>query len=108
MRSLLDINVLISLLDPDHSHHDRAQAWWKDNRAAGWASCPISENGFVRVMSNPNYPVEIRFAPGQLIKDLRDFATTSDHEFWADDISLLDDTLFDSNRILGPRQLTDI
>lgn len=108
IRSLLDINVLISLLDPDHSHHDRAQDWWKDNRNAGWASCPISENGFVRVMSNPSYPAEIRFTPAQLIKDLWDFASTSNHEFWADDISLLDDKLFKSNRIIGPKQLTDL
>ncbi|MEO6655862.1 MAG: TA system VapC family ribonuclease toxin [Pyrinomonadaceae bacterium] len=108
MRSLLDINVLISLLDPDHSHHERAQDWWRDNRNAGWASCPISENGFIRIMSNPSYPAEVHFSPAKAIVDLYDFVSMSDHEFWADNISMLDDKVFESKRILGSRQLTDI
>lgn len=108
MRSLLDVNVLIALLDPDHPHHDRAQVWWKANRKDGWASCPISENGFVRVMSNPKYPADVPLTPLGLIADLRDFVQMGDHEFWADDISLLDSSLFATNRIIGPRQITDV
>ena len=108
MRSLLDINVLIALLDPDHSNHPRAQDWWKVNRTPGWASCPLTENGFVRILSNPKYPADIPAAPGQRITDLRDFVSMGNHEFWPDDISILDDTLFDATRVMGPRQLTDL
>ncbi len=56
MRSLLDVNVLIALLDPDHIHHAAARTWLRTNGAGGWASCPITQNGCVRIMSLPNYP----------------------------------------------------
>jgi len=108
MRSLFDVNFLIALTDPDHANHPRAQSWWKINRHCGWASCPLTENGFVRVMSNPKYPTESSFIPRQLISDLLDFVLLGEHEFWHDDISLLDSSIFDSSRIVGPRQITDI
>ena len=56
MRALLDVNVLIALLDVDHVHHVQARTWLNANVRAGWASCPITQNGCVRVMSQPNYP----------------------------------------------------
>ena len=108
MRALFDVNVLIALLDPDHPHHLRAQAWWKANRHAGWATCPLSENGFVRVMSNAKYPADTPFTPQALILDLGDFISRGHHAFWPDDISLLDAKIFNTQGILGPRQLTDI
>jgi len=108
MRSLLDINVLIALLDPDHSSHNRAHSWWKVNRSDGWASCPLTENGFVRIMSNPKYPADMPFSPTQLIADLLDFVSIGNHEFWPDDISLIDASLFDTSRIIGSKQLTDV
>ena len=55
-RALLDVNVLIALLDADHLHHARAAAWLADNIKAGWASCAITQNGCVRIMSQPGYP----------------------------------------------------
>ncbi len=108
MRSLFDVNVLIAILDPDHPHHLRVQDWWKDNLHSGWASCPLSENGFVRVMSNPKYPTVTPLTPQGLIADLGDFCSMGSHEFWADDISLIDRSLFATNHIVGPRQITDI
>jgi uncharacterized protein len=56
MRALLDVNVLIALLDSDHSLHTPATSWFKSNSHQGWASCPITQNGCVRVMSNGGYP----------------------------------------------------
>ena len=50
MRALLDVNLLIALLDPDQVFHERAHDWWEANRSAGWASCPLTENGVVRIM----------------------------------------------------------
>ncbi|MCU4186555.1 hypothetical protein K6U06_19470 [Acidiferrimicrobium sp. IK] len=52
-RALLDVNVLLTLLDSDHVDHDRASAWLDDEIGDGWASCPITENGFVRIMPAP-------------------------------------------------------
>ena len=56
MRSLLDVNVLVALLDADHSQHARAARWLGGHAAQGWASCPITQNGCVRTMSHPGYP----------------------------------------------------
>jgi toxin-antitoxin system PIN domain toxin len=106
VRALFDVNVLIALLQPDHAHHRRAHAWWDHNGAAGWASCPLTQNGFVRIVSQPSYrrPVPI----SQALTLLAEQSEGTDHAFWPDDISLLDTARFDRGRILGPRQLTDI
>jgi toxin-antitoxin system PIN domain toxin len=108
MRALLDVNVVIALLDPDHVFHERAHVWWAAQAKFGWASCPIVENGVVRTMSNPGYTQEARFTPGDLISRLRTFATQTDHEFWPDDVSLRDGGLFTAERIHSSRQLTDL
>ncbi|MGC2352970.1 MAG: TA system VapC family ribonuclease toxin [Candidatus Udaeobacter sp.] len=108
MRALLDINLLIALLDADHVFHERAHAWWAANADRGWASCPLTENGVVRIMCNPGYSRKIRLVPSELIRRLASFAANSDHEFWADDLSLRDKAHFVAERIHGSRQVTDI
>ena len=107
MRALLDVNVVIALFDPDHSLHDRAHDWWAANTKRGWASCPLTENAVVRIMANPTYSKRSRFAPGDLILRLRTFVANTDHEFWPDDLSLLDAGIFAANHIHNSRQLTD-
>jgi len=108
MRALFDVNFIIALLDPDHAFHERAHAWWAANLKRGWASCPLTENGVVRIMSNPNYSEQARFTPGDLIERLRKFARQSSHEFWPDEISLRDEKIFAAERIHSSRQLTDL
>ena len=108
MRALLDVNVIIALLGPDHAFHERAHAWWATNRNRGWASCPLTENGVVRIMSHPGYSQKMRFAPADLIDRLRQFVAQSDHEFWPDQVSLRDEKVFISERIHSSRQLTDL
>ena len=108
MRALLDVNVIIALLDPDHAFHERAHAWWSANGKSGWASCPLTENGVVRIMSHPGYSQQVRFAPGDLIGRLRQFVRHSNHEFWPDDISFRDETGFVTERLHSSRQLTDL
>lgn len=56
MTALLDVNFLVALFDPMHLHHEAAHEWFGRNRGGGWATCPLTENGFVRVVSNPRYP----------------------------------------------------
>lgn len=53
---LADVNVLLALIDPVHVHHEGASQWFVDASARGWATCPLTENGFVRILSNPSYP----------------------------------------------------
>jgi len=106
MRALLDINVLIALLDQDHSMHAQAGRWFGAKAAGGWASCPITQNGCVRIMSHPSYPNPLKV--GAIMERLGEAIATAQHEFWADDVSLLDSRIADRTRIHGPRQVTDL
>jgi toxin-antitoxin system PIN domain toxin len=106
MRALLDVNVLIALLDQDHASHLRARDWFRAHARAGWSSCPITQNGCVRVMSNASYPNPL--PAGHVCARLRDAAAHRFHQFWSDEISLLDDRIFDAARIHGSRQITDL
>jgi len=108
MRALLDINVIIALLDPDHAFHERAHGWWAMHGKDGWASCPLTENGAVRIMSNPGYSRTMQFLPGDLIGQMRQFVDSTDHEFWGDSISLRNKAIFACERIHGSRHLTDL
>ena len=108
MRALLDINVMIALLDPDHAFHERAHTWWEENHHYGWASCPLTENGTVRIMSSTGYSREIQFTPRELIAQIRQFSTQTDHEFWEDSISLRNGAIFAEDLIHSSRQLTDL
>jgi toxin-antitoxin system PIN domain toxin len=106
VRALLDVNVLIALLDSDHALHDSAMSWFAKHAREGWASCPITQNGCIRIMSNPGYPNPL---PVQaVIKHLAEACREDIHQFWPDEVSLLDPDAIDSTRIHGPRQLTDI
>ena len=106
MRALLDVNVLIALLDADHSLHARAMTWFTSHARAGWASCPITQNGCVRIMSHPAYPNPL---PVRAVVDrLAEARASAFHEFWPDDISLLDAQVANAGRIHGPRQITDV
>ena len=104
-RALLDINVLLALFDRDHIDHHRASAWLDSNIGNGWASCPITENGFVRVISQPRYPSPI--SPTEAIDLLARATSTAHHEFWPCDVSVLDTTAVDRSLLHGPRQVTD-
>ena len=105
MRALLDINVLLALLDADHVDHARARGWLGAEIGHGWASCAVTQNGFVRVVTQPRYPSPV--AAAEAIARLRQATRTPHHAFWPCDISLLDETLFERRRVHGPRQVTD-
>jgi uncharacterized protein len=106
MRALFDVSMLLALFDPGHVHHARAHAWWVAARHHGWASCPLTENGFLRIAAQKSYANPIPLADGLAI--LRNWAKPPLHEFWADDVSLLDASRIDHSRVLGPKQITDI
>ena len=105
MRALFDVNVIIALFQPDHIHHQRVHIWWELNQKFGWASCPISENGFVRVISQPKYPLPQTIPTA--IKILNSAKEHTDHEFWNDDLSILDASVFNSSAFSQHSQITD-
>jgi toxin-antitoxin system PIN domain toxin len=105
--ALLDVNVLVALFDGAHMHHEVAHAWFGPQRALGWATCPLTENGFVRVLSNPAYRGR-RTTLRDAIARLATFRDSGNHRFWPDEISLCEDERFESTHIAGHRQLTDV
>src|SRR5208337_2563368 len=105
MRALLDVNVLIALLDEGHVHHGLATSWLESEIHHGWASCPLTQNGCIRIMSQPNYPGSV--AATQIADRLAEAAHGTDHEFWAADVNMLTEGIIDWTRVLGHRQVTD-
>lgn len=105
MRALLDVNVLLALLDRDHVDHERARAWITEQIERGWASCAITQNGFVRVISQPRYPSPISVA--HAIDLLARATHTRYHEFWSCTVSILDSKVIDRSRLHSPKQVTD-
>ncbi|MCE9588556.1 MAG: PIN domain-containing protein [Verrucomicrobia bacterium] len=101
---LLDVNVLIALGDPFHTHHERVQEWFHHERARPWATCPITENGFLRILGHPNYK-DSPGSPAELQEVLRVICSAPGHQFWSDAISFRDEKKYP--QLPGSKQLTD-
>lgn len=104
---LLDVNVLIALAWPGHRFHEMAQRWFNRNADKGWATCPLVQAGFVRIVSNP------AFSPRSVsVKEAIQALTISlkhpTHHFWADDISIAGGLAEVVNKIQGHQQVTDV
>lgn len=106
MTFLLDVNVLIALFDPGHVAHDVAHEWFQSTGRNSWATCPLTENGVLRILGQPSYP-NSPGPPSNVALLLTQLRSLSGHQFWADDISLPDETLVDSTHLLTPGQITD-
>jgi len=106
MRALFDVNVLIALLDRDHVHHTAATEWRDKHIGHGWASCPITQNGCLRIMSQPRYPNSLPVHA--IVERLRGATSTTHHSFIPDNLSLLDSGLIEHAMLLSPGQLTDV
>lgn len=107
MRYLLDINVLIALMDAAHAFHHRAHLWW-GAEGRPWASCPLTENGLVRIMASGGYSKTACFTVHDIASRLAHFTGHSDHVFWPDSLSFLDDRTFQHASILSSRHITDL
>ncbi|MDR1442611.1 MAG: PIN domain-containing protein [Bifidobacteriaceae bacterium] len=103
--SLLDVNVLLALFDRDHVQHPSVADWFVESADQGWATCPVTENGFIRILSQPGYtnPTTTADAVARLASATNDPA----HRFWPCDLSLTTAGNVDTSRLLGPGQVTD-
>jgi toxin-antitoxin system PIN domain toxin len=104
---LLDVSVLVTLCDAAHEFHDEASAWFRQIQPEGWATCPLTENGLVRIVGHPSDPG----GPGSPAKTrplLQALVRTSGHAFWADEISICDGTAFPSLARTTAASLTDL
>ena len=106
MIALLDVSALIALIDPAHTEHLTVHAWFARESHRGWATCPLTENGALRIVSHPKYP-NTPGAPSAVAPALHSLLGQPSHVFWPDDISLLNTPLVDVDRLLTSGQLTD-
>ena len=105
MTYLLDINLLIALTDPMHVHHELSHQWFVEKGQQAWATCPLTENGFIRIASHPKYPNR----PGDVsavCSILRQVCETPGHHFWTEDLSILE--LLEPDAIITHAQITDV
>jgi len=106
MRYLLDVNVLIALIDPAHVQHDRAHDWFAATGRRGWATCPLTENGVLRIVGHGRYP-NSPGTPAAVAEMLSILRALGGHEFWPDDATLFDAQRVDTTRLLDSGQVTD-
>lgn len=103
--TLLDVNVLVALCDGSHVHHAMAAMWFAKHAEEGWASCPLTQNGVVRIMSGTKYPN--RKSIPQMAAILQPMFAKTYHQFWPDDLSIVDQATFTHRHLIGSGQVTD-
>jgi hypothetical protein len=106
--ALLDVNVLVALFERDHVHHELAHDWFAENRRSGWATCPITETGLVRLLTSPRTRRGSSIAASAVIDRLRAFRSDKTHHWWEASVSLADPAIFRPSAIQGHRQVTDL
>jgi hypothetical protein len=103
---LLDTNLLIALLWPSHERHELAVKWFTRHRAKGWATCPLTQAGFVRIVSNPAFSRDA-VQPREAIQVLSANTASKDHLFWPDELPVAEALAFAGVRLMGHQQVTD-
>jgi uncharacterized protein len=103
---LLDVNVLIALIDPGHVAHDDAHEWFAATGQTAWATCPITENGVIRIVGNPKYP-NSPGSPSLVMEIVGKMRSLPGHSFWPDDVSLVGSGDIAPTKILTSGQVTD-
>lgn len=105
-RYLLDVNLLIALIDPAHVQHDKAHTWFAAIGSAAWATCPLTENGVLRIVGHARYP-NSPGTPAAVAELMAAFLTHPGHAFWPDSISLVNNPQVEAKRLLSSAQVTD-
>lgn len=106
MTYLLDVNVLIALIDPAHISHDSAHLWFESVGKASWATCPITENGVIRIVGHASYP-NTPGSTADVATILTRMCELPGHVFWPDSLSLTDVVHVDTSQVLTSAQVTD-
>lgn len=103
---LLDVNVLIALVDPAHIQHDRIHQWFEQSGRRSFATCPITENGLLRIVGHPKYP-DSPGPPATIAPILAAIRALPGHQFWPDSMSLLDPAFLDPVALSSHTRVTD-
>ena len=103
---LLDVNVLIARADESHPHHHVTAVWMRRHAGSGWATCPLTQNAVLRILSNPRYP-NSPGSPAAVMPLLHGLLAHPDQVFWPDDISWSFKNLIHGDQLLGHAQIID-
>ena len=103
---LLDVNVLIALVDPAHVQHDQAHAWFARTGSKAFATCPLTENGLIRIAGHPRYP-NSPGPPSAVVPSLAAMRGLPGHRFWPDGLSIADEGFFASGLLSSHSRVTD-
>lgn len=103
---LLDVNVLIALIDPAHVQHEDVHDWFARVGRTSFATCPITENGLLRIVGHPKYP-NSPGPPSAVVSALAAMRGMDGHEFWVDSLSLIDCDFADPTLLSSHSRVTD-
>lgn len=104
---LLDINVLIALAWDDHVHHEAAHDWFASHMQEGFATCHVTQSGFVRISLNPKISgVTVQVTAQDVLTMLNDFTSQENHSFWNDGPVETNSGLWGT--VTGHGQVTDL
>ena len=104
--ALLDVNVLIALIDPQHVHHEPSHRWFQAHGGHGWATCPLTQNALLRILGNPRYP-NSPGGPAVVMQLLQELLAHPTHVFWPDALSWQATGVFEAEALLHHGQITD-
>jgi len=105
-RYLLDVNILIALIDPAHIQHEHIHEWFGRVGHRSFATCPLTENGLLRIVGHPKYP-NSPGPPSALVVALQAMRAMAGHAFWPDSISLVGSTFVDASQLISHTRVTD-
>ena len=106
MTFLLDLNLLLALAWPSHVHHDLAHGWFEGEGSPRWATCPLTQLGFIRLSSNPLFTTDA-VTPDAALEMLGTMTAGDEHEFWPDDMDCVVSGFSVGLRIAGHRHVSD-
>jgi len=103
---LLDVNILIAMAWPTHRDHEKVLEWLARHAREGWATCPLTQTSFVRILSNPAFSANA-LTPTDALTVLQANLAHPAHRFWADEVSLIDSLKLSIQKLIGYQQVTD-
>lgn len=104
---LLDVNVLVALVRSKHSHHEQVRRWFASVGGKSWATCPMTQAGFVRVVSNPRFTAQA-VNVSEAMQMLSELSGLPGHQFWPIDFDFADAVHPVADRFMGHQQVSDI
>lgn len=102
----LDVNILVALLWSSHEDHEKVLSWFAQNSKVGWATCPFTHAGCIRILSNPAFSKDAP-SPQQALKLLNANLNHTSHVFWPDDLTLVEAVRPMERLLVGHKQVTD-